>query len=224
MPREPDTVLEFEFTATAIVVAPGPDPVVVLRHAPADGRLVGLAAVVGVQVGLLIHTSLAALGISALIAASPMFLKSVALAGALYLGWLGIRLLTTRSGPSLPDVEVPASAWQAAREAMLTNLLNPKVLMLFLALYAARSALNGEPLPSLLLAADGMAASVGSWPIRGWRWRDLWHCRPSAARVPSCSRLSRTLGAATRCPSGLLDRRCARRLSRAQVGTTGWPS
>ena len=125
----------FVLTATAVVVSPGPDTVVILRHALSSGRLTGLAAVAGVQFGLVIHTILAALGISALIAASPMLFKGVALAGALYLAWLGIRSLTARGGLMFADLALPATLWGAGREAMFTNLLNPKVLVLFLALY-----------------------------------------------------------------------------------------
>ena len=135
MPLEPATLVAFALTATVIVVSPGPDTVVILRHALATGRTAGLAAVVGVQFGLLIHTALAALGISALVAASPMLFKALSLAGAFYLAWLGMRLIGTRGAAAVLDASAPATAWRAGREALLTNLLNPKVLVLFLALY-----------------------------------------------------------------------------------------
>jgi threonine/homoserine/homoserine lactone efflux protein len=132
---EPTTLLTFGLTAAVIVISPGPDTVVILRHALAGGWPGGLSAVAGVQLGLLVHSVLAGLGISALIAASPTLFKALALLGALYLAWLGIRLLTAQTMSSVSDVGKPAGVWRAAREALLTNLLNPKVLILFLALY-----------------------------------------------------------------------------------------
>lgn len=131
---EPSTLLAFGLTAAVIVMSPGPDTVVIVRHALSAGRSEGLAAVLGVQLGLIIHTSLAALGISALIAASPALFRTLSLAGALYLAWLGVRLLTAQ-GPAWIRTTPPTGAWRAGREALLTNLLNPKVLVLFLALY-----------------------------------------------------------------------------------------
>ncbi|MFO1152174.1 MAG: LysE family translocator [Rhodospirillales bacterium] len=132
---EPATALAFGLTAAAIVASPGPDTIVILRHTLAGGRPSGLGAVTGVQVGLLVHTALAGLGISAIIATSPVLFKALALAGALYLAWLGIRLLVARDAPFLDGIFGSTTVWRAGREALFTNLLNPKVLILFFSLY-----------------------------------------------------------------------------------------
>lgn len=134
LPVEAPLLAQFALTAGAIVVSPGPDTLVILRHALGSGRLAGFAAVLGVQLGILIHTALAAAGISALIATSPMLFRGVAILGTVYLGWLGVRALT--SGGTLQWADgAQATRRQAMRQAMLTNLLNPKVLLLFFALY-----------------------------------------------------------------------------------------
>ena len=83
-----------------------------------------------------------------------------------------------------------------------------------------KARLNGAHPASLSRAADGMGPGSDLTDRRSGELR----CRPTAARVPSCSRPSRTLRAAARSPAAILDRRCARRLWRPQVGTTGWPS
>jgi threonine/homoserine/homoserine lactone efflux protein len=63
----------------------------ILRYALTSGRASGLAAVAGVQIGLVVHTALAAAGVSALIASSPELFKGLAIAGAAYLAWLGLQ-------------------------------------------------------------------------------------------------------------------------------------
>jgi threonine/homoserine/homoserine lactone efflux protein len=81
-----------------------------------------------------VHTALAAAGVSALIAATPVWFRSLAIAGALYLAWLGIRGFRGSGGLSIGQSS-RAGVLRACRDATLCNLLNPKVIVLFLALY-----------------------------------------------------------------------------------------
>lgn len=131
---DPATLAAFTVAAAAIVLSPGPDTMLILRYALSSGRAVGFAAVAGVQIGILVHTTLAAAGVSALIASSPTLFKSLAVAGAAYLGWLGFQGLRGEGALSLGEQQ-RGKAGRACRDAMLCNLLNPKVLVLFLALY-----------------------------------------------------------------------------------------
>lgn len=135
MPVELHLLVAFSLAAAAVVISPGPDTLLILRAGVAGGRRDAFAAVAGVQAGLIVHTVFAALGISAVIAASPLALKSVAIAGALYLGWLGVNAL--RGGGAIgPSTDSrPTGPAVAFRDAVATNLLNPKVLLLFLALF-----------------------------------------------------------------------------------------
>jgi homoserine/homoserine lactone efflux protein len=132
---EPVTLGAFALTAAAIVVSPGPDTLVILRSALASGARAGFAAVAGVQVGLLLHTALAAVGITALVASSPALFAAVAVAGAAYLGWLGWQGLSATGRLTLAAGGTAHSPAVCLRQAMVTNVLNPKVIVLFLALY-----------------------------------------------------------------------------------------
>ena len=132
MPVDPATLLAYGLTVGAIVLSPGPDTVLILRYALGSGHRVGLATVAGVQVGLMGHTLLAVLGVSAVIAASPLLFKALAVAGACYLGWVGLQGF--RGHTLRLEGATSVSVRRAVYDAMLCNLLNPKVLVLFLAL------------------------------------------------------------------------------------------
>ncbi len=144
-PTDPTVLAGFITTAVAIIISPGPDTIVILRHAINGGRVDGLAAVSGVQLGLVVHTALAAAGISLVIASSPVLFKGIAVIGAAYLAWIGVKSLRgggglafNKAGDEAGDEAGNASAagiGRALREAALCNLLNPKVILLFLALF-----------------------------------------------------------------------------------------
>ena len=92
----------------------------------------------GVQIGLIVHTLLAAAGISIVIASSPVLLKIVAVLGAAYLAWLGLQSIRGGGGLRIDngeDGQTASASGQALKEGTLSNLLNPKVILLFLALY-----------------------------------------------------------------------------------------
>ena len=136
-PTDPAVLASFLATSIALIISPGPDTLIILRHALNNGRGVGLAAVSGVQLGLVVHTLLAVAGISLAIASSPALLKGIAIIGAGYLAWLGLKSLKGDGGLAFDDADKTAApnTGQALREAALCNLLNPKVILIFLALY-----------------------------------------------------------------------------------------
>ena len=135
MPVEPATLGTFVLAVLALVLSPGPDTLVILRHSLTSGRAVGLAAVAGVQIGLAFHTLLAVLGVSVVIASSPVLFRAIGIAGALYLGWIGLQGMRQGGLAALQGDGPKAGAVKAWREALLTNLLNPKVVVMFLALF-----------------------------------------------------------------------------------------
>ena len=134
IPIDPTLLGGFIVAAVAIIVSPGPDTIVILRHALTGGRGTGLAAVSGVQLGLLVHTALAVAGISLLVASSPVLFQGLTVIGAVYLAWLGIQSLRGGGGLEVETGPAPAGAARACREAALCNILNPKVILWFLAL------------------------------------------------------------------------------------------
>lgn len=135
MPVDPPTLFAFALTALAIVVSPGPDTLLIVRYGLTSGPRAAFAAVAGVQLGLALHTLLAVAGISVLIASSPLLFEGVALAGAAYLAWLGIKGLLGPGAFAIEGTPVAAPPLVALRDAVLCNILNPKVIVLFLALF-----------------------------------------------------------------------------------------
>jgi threonine/homoserine/homoserine lactone efflux protein len=115
-------------------LAPGPDTLYILGRSIAQGRRAGVASALGICTGSVIHTCAAAFGLSAFLATSAWAFSAVKLAGAAYLIFLGLRALLQRG----PDLKVPGkfeqNDWIAAfRQGVLTNVLNPKVALFFLA-------------------------------------------------------------------------------------------
>ena len=117
-----------------LTVLPGPDFAVVVRWAASGGRRSGLLASCGVAAGLLVWGALTVLGLSALLAASPVAYAVVRYLGAAYLIWMAARLLWRsfheHGSPrpeSAPSAAVHGSGAAPFRQGLLTNLLNPKI-------------------------------------------------------------------------------------------------
>jgi threonine/homoserine/homoserine lactone efflux protein len=115
-------------------ITPGADTLYILGRSATQGFRGGLLAALGIGAGCLVHISAAALGLSALLAASATAFAAVKMIGAGYLLYLGLSLLMKRSGPQLAAGPMPRSSgikifWQG----FLTNVLNPKVALFFLA-------------------------------------------------------------------------------------------
>jgi threonine/homoserine/homoserine lactone efflux protein len=126
----------FVAAALAVNLTPGPDMLFVVGSGATRGRRAGVLAALGVGAGCLLHIALAAVGLSALLAASALAFGVVKWAGAAYLVWVGLSMWRTRRGaPGASSAAQPAAGatgnvfWQGA----LTNALNPKVALFFLA-------------------------------------------------------------------------------------------
>lgn len=127
-------LLAFAGVAAVIVVVPGPDMALVLRNGLRGGRRAALATALGVNAGLVVWALAAALGIAALLHASATAFTVLKLAGAAYLVWLGLRLLlgSRRGRRAEAGAAGPALAAGAAfRQGLVTNLLNPKVAVVY---------------------------------------------------------------------------------------------
>ena len=138
MPLDPHLLSLYLMAATVLVLAPGPDSLLVLSRSLTDGRDAGVIATLGITTGNMVHALLAALGISALIAASPALFDVLRYAGTAYLGWIGARSLWSAlagRGDQAEATSAPASASRRTvfLQAMLTNLLNPKIILFYLA-------------------------------------------------------------------------------------------
>ena len=124
----------FISTGMLLNLTPGPDTRYILGRSLAHGRKAGVASALGISVGSIFHTCAAALGLSAVLATSAWAFLFVKLAGAGYLIFLGLRALLEKQ----PELALPAhfkrrGAVAAFRQGVVTNILNPKVALFFLA-------------------------------------------------------------------------------------------
>jgi RhtB (resistance to homoserine/threonine) family protein len=130
--------LAFMGVVLVAAMSPGPDFVIVARHAAVSGRRAGMATGLGIASGVFVWAVVAAFGVASLLAASAVAFTVVKLVGAVYLAFLGVKaLIAARRGGKAPVVEggTPAiRARVAFRQGLLTNLLNPKCAVFFVAL------------------------------------------------------------------------------------------
>jgi len=145
-------LLLFAGAGLLLNVTPGPDLLYILGRSVSQGRQAGLLSALGIGAGCLFHVTAAALGVSALVLAVPVAYDVVRWAGALYLVWLGVKALRSQ-GSSL---EVQAMAATSPRrifvQGVVTNALNPKVALFFLAFLPQFADPTRGPLaPQLLL-------------------------------------------------------------------------
>jgi threonine/homoserine/homoserine lactone efflux protein len=125
----------FFAVAIVVVITPGPDMALVARNTLAGGRPSGFATAAGTCSGLLVHSLAAALGLSAILLASSEAFVAVKLAGAAYLVYLGLRgLFSPGRGALAPIASRDVRPGAAYRQGLLTNVLNPKVALFFVAL------------------------------------------------------------------------------------------
>jgi threonine/homoserine/homoserine lactone efflux protein len=114
-------------------ITPGTDTMYILARSISQGHRAGLISALGIGSGILVHTVFAAFGLSAILATSAWAFTTIKIAGALYLIYLGLQAWLKKS-PSGAMSEVNAmSSWQIYRQGVVTNVLNPKVALFFLA-------------------------------------------------------------------------------------------
>jgi threonine/homoserine/homoserine lactone efflux protein len=128
------TSLALFMTATlALNLAPGPDMLYVSTRSLTQGRRAGVISALGIGAGTVVHTVAIASGLAALLHALPLAYEIVRFAGAAYLIWLGVQALRGKSGAASGTPLDRASEWATFRQGAITNLLNPKVALFFLA-------------------------------------------------------------------------------------------
>lgn len=157
----------FALVAALLTILPGPDSALVLRSALVQGRRPAIATALGINTGSLVWGAAAGVGAAALISASEVAFTALKLAGAVYLAYLGIRMLVASfrrsdSGPEVPTALAPEhSLWAAFGRGALTNLLNPKVGAFYVALIPQFLPEGASPLAmGLVLALVHVVESV----------------------------------------------------------------
>ncbi|UZE50360.1 LysE family translocator [Rhodopseudomonas sp. P2A-2r] len=167
-------------------VTPGPDTLYIVGRGVQMGWRGGAVAALGISAGCLVHVFAAAVGLSALLAASSAAFTAVKLIGAAYLLYIGVRMLLTRSpapaeAPDLPTLSLHQVFWQGA----LTNALNPKVALFFLA-FLPQFVDAASPGKGLAFVALGLVFIFNG---------TLWNLGMAAFAARAAGRLRRSDGA-----------------------------
>ncbi len=144
-----------------IMIVPGPDFVLIMGNAVRSLRR-GVEAALGVMTGLLVHATLATVGLSALVAAAPAALFVVKAVGAGYLAYIGFMTL---KGAHEPVGDRPRET-NAFLRGLLCDLLNPKVMLTFLSLIPQAMDPRAAPLPqAALLSAVTVGVFAAFWVV-----------------------------------------------------------
>lgn len=126
------TLITYVLIVLGFVFIPGPATLLTMARAASSGTRVGIATGAGIAVGDIIHISMAIVGLSAIIATSALLFSVVKYAGAGFLIYLGIRAMLDKA-PIVLNGAPAISAGRAFRQAVLTEVLNPKTALFFLA-------------------------------------------------------------------------------------------
>jgi threonine/homoserine/homoserine lactone efflux protein len=126
------TLAAFAAAAFVLIAVPGPNMIYLVARSLGEGRRAGLLSALGIETGTLVHTAAAAVGLSAVLASSATAFAVVKYLGAAYLVYLGLRALLGR-GEGHAAGAPPVSGRHVYRQALLTQVLNPKVAIFFLA-------------------------------------------------------------------------------------------
>jgi len=151
----------FVISGLLLNITPGADTLYIVARSTGQGRRAGLVAALGIGAGCMVHTLAAAVGLSAILAASAGAFVVVKWVGAAYLVWLGVGLLRGGSPKAAADARAPASAALSTvfTQGLLTNVLNPKVALFFLA-FLPQFIDAAAPNKALAFVALGMIFNV----------------------------------------------------------------
>ena len=139
-----ENYLGFILAAMLLNLTPGTDSMYIITRSISQGQTAGFYSVLGITSGILVHTLLAALGLSVLLANSPTAFMIVKYIGASYLCYLGFKMLTSKNSNSIANSlskdkgvtsQKAVDGWQIYKQGVLTNVFNPKVALFFLAFF-----------------------------------------------------------------------------------------
>ncbi len=198
----PDTPALLAFIAAGLLLnlTPGPDVFYIVNHALRSGVRAGLVAALGITAGCCVHIAAAAVGVSALVAASATAFTVLKWVGAAYLVYVGASMLLSRAKPAaLPTAASAASEPAPLRtifgRGFLTNALNPKVALFFLA-FVPQFIPHDAPHPSLTFLLLGLLFNFnGMWVNFGWAWAAAWMARRVGLVARGVRWLERAAGA-----------------------------
>ncbi len=191
------------FLAAGILLnlTPGPDVLYIVTNALRRGARAGMVAALGITAGCFVHIAAAALGVSALMAASSTAFTMLKWAGAAYLVYVGVRLLTSKSaGFAIDSGAIGAHSTGAGGmksiffQGFWTNVLNPKVALFFLAFVPQFIAPGVENKAVVFLLLGLLFNLNGLWVNIGWALAAAWLARRVRAVQRSMVWLDRAAG------------------------------
>lgn len=178
MPDLPQLLL-FIAAGWLLNLTPGPDVLYIVSHGLRSGARAGMVAALGIISGCFVHVFAAAAGLSALLTTSATAFTVLKWVGAAYLLWMGVKLLFSRGGRlSLDEGSLPeADLWAVWRRGFLTNVLNPKVALFFLA-FVPQFIRPDAAHPALSFLLLGVLFNLNSLPVNlGYAWLAAWAAR-----------------------------------------------
>lgn len=196
-----DSLLLFVIAGLLLNLTPGPDVLYIVTNALRTGARAGVVAALGIAAGCFVHIFAAALGVSALMAASATAFTVLKWAGAAYLVYVGLRMLRSHA-PSAMNLEAdyadsmrPGGLNGIFFRGFWTNALNPKVALFFLAFVPQFIAPATEHKALAFLLLGLLFNFNGLWVNIGWAFAAAWLAARSGAVQRSLCRLERFAGA-----------------------------
>jgi RhtB (resistance to homoserine/threonine) family protein len=167
---ELDNLAAFALIAGLLTIAPGADTILVIRNTVRSTVAGGITTTSGICSGLIFHALLSSLGLAMLLAQSALAYQGVKIAGAVYLVWLGIQSLrrretveTNERSKDASHADPTASVGRCFVEGFVTNLLNPKVVLFYLAVVPQFVPPQGSVISTSLTLASVHAAMGIAW-------------------------------------------------------------
>ena len=130
-----ETLISFSIATLALAISPGPDNIFVLTQSLVNGSKSGIATTAGLISGCIVHTTFLAFGISAIITASEEIFYGIKVLGAFYLLYLAYKVYNSNEHISLTENAPKKSYSQLYKTGVIMNLVNPKVMIFFLAFF-----------------------------------------------------------------------------------------
>jgi threonine/homoserine/homoserine lactone efflux protein len=159
---ETSRLLLFLSAATVLAITPGPGIFYVLARSVAGGRQEGVLSAVGTFLGGLVHAGAAALGLSALLAASAVAFNTVRYAGAAYLIYLGVNMIRTRRAEGAALQPSRAARRNPVTQGIITELLNPKTALFFLSFIPQFVSLRQGHIAAQFLALGAISVALNT--------------------------------------------------------------
>ncbi len=159
-----DNYLGFIAAGILLNMVPGADTIYILTRSIAQGKKAGIFSVLGISSGILVHTLLAAFGLSVILSTSVALYNVIKFLGVFYLVYLGVRMIVTKN--ELTEVDGTGGAMRSMKklysQGLITNVLNPKVALFFISFLPQfiQTDQNATPVPFLILGLTFIATST----------------------------------------------------------------